>query len=329
MNMLDLSTNAKHFADKLDLSIIIVNYNTGGLTIDCIKSISKFTKGIDFEIVLVDNGSTDDSISSFKSLKLNNLKLIESKKNLGFGGGNNLGLKHATGRYILYLNSDTLLLENSLEKMTNWMDKNPQAGGATCKITFNDNSPQANGGSTPNLFRVFLWATFLDDLPLIYNLFGSYHPNPSAKFLSNSKKPVQQDWIIGAFLLVRREVIEKVGGFDDSIFMYGEDVEYSYRIRKAGFSLWYFPDTKIIHYGSASTNSEVVNFSGKSTGKKNAILGEFEGLKAFYKKHYSKLSYMNLLICLRLAAIFRIIMFGIIKRQPQAVKIYAEAYKTI
>jgi GT2 family glycosyltransferase len=327
--MLDLSTNAKHFADKLDLSIIIVNYNTKDLTIDCIKSVNKFTKGITFEIILVDNASSDDSIPSLKKLNLKNLKIIESKKNLGFGGGNNLGIKHATGKYILYLNSDTLFEENSLEKIIKWMDENPQPGGATCKLKFKDNSPQANGGSTPNLLRVFLWATFLDDIPGIYNIFGSYHPNPNAKFFKDQKKPIEQDWIIGAFLLVRKEVVDKVGGFDDSIFMYGEDVEYSYRIKKAGFSLWYLPFTKIIHYGSASTNSETVTFPGNITGKRNAILGEFEGLKAFYKKHYSKLSYMNLLICLRFAAIFRIIMFGIIKRQSQAIKIYAEAYREI
>lgn len=316
--------------NMFDLSVIIVNYNTKELTIDCVRSVYKYTKDISFEIILVDNASSDGTVSSLKKLKLKNLKIIESSTNLGFGGGNNKALQISRGKYILFLNSDTLLFENTLGKLVSWMKKNPDAGALGCALLDKNKRLQTNGGDFPTPLRVFLWATFLDDIPGFSRIFGSYHLSVEIP-ISNTiyKYDHQQDWISGALLLIRKEVAAQVGGFDDDIFMYGEDVEYSYRIKKEGWEVWYTPTTKIIHFGSSSSTGETVNFMGSTVGKKDAILSELSGLKSFYKKHYSSFDYGLLLVFLKIATILRIVVFGIIGNQGSAIKIYVEAYKTV
>lgn len=307
-----------------DLSVVIINFNTPQLTLECIESVRKFTKGINYEIILIENG-TESPI-----LKYKDIKIIRNKKNVGFGGANNQGIKTSIGRYILFLNSDTLLIENSLQKMVDWMDHHPKSGAVSSTLLYKNNKLQTNGGDFPNLFRTFMWASFLDDIPGIANIFGSYHATVEIPISNNVYKRVhQQDWISGAVFMIRHEILEKVGGFDDDIFMYGEDVEYSYRIKKAGWEIWYLPITKIIHYGSASSTGETVTFIGSSQGKKNSIVSEFKGLKKFYEKHYPKWQYGVLQLILKKAAILRIFVFGIIGRQGSAIKIYANAYREI
>lgn len=307
---------------SIDLSVIVVNYNTKKITLECINSVRKFTKNINYEIIVIDNASAE------KFPKSRNYKLITNSSNVGFGGANNQGIKAAKGRYVLFLNSDTILIENSFEKIINWINKRPDIGAATTALIDKNKHLQTNGGNSPNLCRIFLWATFLDDIPGISKIFGSYHLTVEVP-LSNDiyKSSHELDWVAGAVLLVKSEVINMVGGFDNDIFMYGEDVEYCYRIRKGGWKIWYFADTKIVHLGSASSAGDVVNFSGTTIGKESGIIGEFRGLQAFYKKHYPKWHYLLLSFTLKLAAILRILLFGIMRGQRPALKIYAEAFK--
>lgn len=305
-------------ARMVDVSIIIVSYNTKKLLLDCVSSIKKHTKVVAYEVIVVDNASTDGSVAALRDLRIKNhdLRIIENKKNLGFAAANNQGIKKATGRYILLLNSDTKLTEDAISKMVGWMDQHPRVGVATCTLTNAEGSLQATGGSFPTLFKVSLWATFLDDFPLVDDIFGSYHPHTPSFFTRSDffEKEHGQDWVTGAFFLVRRKTQKEVGFLDEQFFMYVEEVDYCFRAKKKGWGIWYVPITKIIHLGGAST--------------KGSILGEFVGLTKFYRKHKSNWQYPILLVLLRLAAFLRIIVFGILGRQKEAVRIYAKALAT-
>lgn len=309
----------------LDLSIIVINYNTKKMTLECIESVRKFTKNIEYEIILIENSTDQNEVLNLNS---KDIKSIRNEINVGFGKANNQGVEVAQGKYVLFLNSDTLLVENSLFEMVKWMKDHPKAGAITCKLLYKNRKVQTAGGNFPTLFKVFMWATFLDDIPGISRIFGSYHLSADVPISKDMYKyEHQQDWISGAVFLSTTEILKKVGGFDDDIFMYGEDVELSYRIKKAGHQIWYVPATKIIHFGSASSSGESVNFLGTTFGKRNAILNEFKGLKAFYIKHYPKFYLSILKLILMKAAILRIIVFGIIGRQSEAIKIYGEALR--
>lgn len=286
----------------IDLSIIIVSYNTKKLTVNCLRSIRRFAKGISYEVIIVDNGSTDGSVEVIKKLPSyqTTMQLIANKENRGFAAANNQGIKIAQGRYILLLNSDTKLLENTFYEMVSWMDNNPRVGIATCQLINPDGSIQATGGYFPNLGRLFLWATFLDDLPGVAEIFGSFHPHtPSfwtrSKFYTNKR---ELDWVTGAFFLIRKEVVKDVGILDEDFFMYVEELEYCLRAKKQGWKVFFVPKTRVIHYGGASGTRE------------GTILGEYRGLKTFYSKHYP-----SLLIFLRFLLLFasfvRILVFGI------------------
>ena len=156
----------------MDLSIIIVSFNTKKLLTSCIKSIQEYTKGINFEIIVVDNDSKDGSSEAAKNL---GATVIKNSKNLGFAGANNQGFKISRGRYVLFLNSDTEIHDNVLGEITNWMDLNPKAGIATCGLKNKDGSLQATGGYFPTLSRVFSWMT-IQDLPFVDSIIKPFHP---------------------------------------------------------------------------------------------------------------------------------------------------------
>src|SRR3989344_2315166 len=279
-----------------DISIVIVSFNTKNLTKSCVESVLKYTRGVNLEIIIVDNASTDGSVEEIQKFtkKQKETHLLKNRKNLGFGGGNNLGMKRAKGKYILLLNSDTKLHEDSISKMVQWMDNNNNVGMSTCKLTNPNGTTQANGGFFPTLPRLLLWTTFLDDLPLVGQLFGSYHMNTKGIMGDNSsyEKTHPQDWISGAFMMLRRTVFENMGGFRKDIFMYAEDVK--------------FIDT--------------------SMGKESSILGEFKGLSLFYKIHFPM--YQSVArILLKFGALLRIIVFGFFLGQKPAIRIYAKAFQ--
>ncbi len=289
-----------------DISIIIVSFNTKKLLLDCLSSLKKYTKEVRYEVIVVDNGSEDGSTEAVEKLK--GVKLIKNKDNLGFSKANNQGIKKANGRYVLLLNSDTQLVEDSLTKMVLWMDGHQNIGVVSCKLVNTNGSIQATGGSFPTLGRIFLWASFLDDLPFIGSIFGSYHPK-QGQYYENEH---QQDWVTGAFLLTRSEVVKKVGDLDEIFFMYGEDVEFCLRVVKSGWQVWYTPLTRIVHLGSKSTE--------------RSILGEFNGLHTIYQKHFPLWQYPILLLLTKFGAFLRIILFGILGRRWEALKIYAKAF---
>ncbi len=302
----------------MDLSIIIPSYNTKDLITSCVKSIIKHTSGLKYEIIVVDNASTDKSVEVLKKQK--KVNLIENNKNLGFAGANNIGYKESKGEYILFLNSDTLLRNNLLKEMIDWMKKNPDVGAASCTLKNSDGSLQATGGYFPTLTRVIAWMFFLDDIPGVNMFIKSFHPmgNKSPiKNISFYKKEREIDWLTGAFMLTRKNILDKLKGpWDESYFMYTEDVDICYRIKRSGHKIMYLPRWDITHLGGASGTKE------------STILSEFRGVKRFYNKFYPKWQYPILRFLLKTGSLGRIIIFGILEGLNSA-KIYAKAFKKI
>lgn len=294
-----------------DLSIVIVSYNTKKLLASCLESLVDQTREISYEVIVVDNGSTDGTVEELKKQKKENKNLtaIFNKQNVGFAKANNQGIKRAEGRFILLLNSDTKFTKNTLLSMVLFMEKKEKAGVATCKLVNPDGTLQPTGGNFPDLLRVLLWATLLDDIPGISLILGSYHPHAFGLWYKGER---QVDWVTGAFLLARKEVFDKQGGLDEDFFMYGEDVEFCLRTKKAGWQVWHNPKTSIVHLGGASSETRAP-----------AILGEFRGLKKLYQKHYPAWQLGVLRLFLALGALVRIPLFAIISRQKA--KIYVEA----
>lgn len=254
----------------MDLSIIIVNYKTQKLTLQTLASVYKAQapKG-KVEVILVDNGSNDGTPAIVRS-KFPQVKVIEASDNLGFAGGNNLGLRLAKGRYRLLLNSDTLAEPETLVKMVEFMDQNPQVGLATCRVEL------LNGQIDPASHRGFPtpWAS------LTYYLGWDKFYHQTDKDL---KTVHEIDCPVGAFFFIRREALRQVGLLDERFFMYGEDIDLAFRIKQAGWKIMYVPITKITHLKGASG----INKPDKTIRLKTTR-AFFEAMKLFYNKHYRR-----------------------------------------
>ena len=274
------------------LSIIIISFNTSEITINCLKSIfqDKGLKEIPYEIIIIDNDSKDDSVSQIKklksSLKIKNfeLKIIENKFNGGFGKANNQGIKIANGNYVLLLNSDTIILHSAISQTLNWLCSHPESSICTAQLLNKDKTIQASGGFFPNLLNVFTWCLNLDDLPLFNKIVKPFHPH-TPNFYTHDNfylKDHQQDWVTGAFMMIRSSHLKPVSGFDENYFMYGEEVELSYRIKKQNpkFQTWYLIGPQIIHLGGASAQNRI-----------DPLINEYRGILSFFKKHKSNFQY--------------------------------------
>lgn len=255
----------------MDLSIIIVSYNTAELLKNCIESVYKTYPKDKLEIFVVDNGSSDGSPAMIKK-SFRDVILIESKKNLGFSKANNLAIKRAVGQYILLLNPDTIVTKDSLNKCVQYMDKHGDVGILGCKVLLPDGRLDvACRRSFPTPSVSFYRMTGLSKLFPKNRLFGQYN----LTYLDENET-YEVDSIVGAFMLVRRKVIELVGMLDEDYFMYGEDIDWCYRIKQAGWKVTYYHEAVIYHY------------KGASGGKKDPrIIREFyRAMRLFYEKHY-------------------------------------------
>lgn len=236
--------------NEIDVSVIIVSFNTREVTLECLRSVYEQTKHIAFETIVVDNASHDGSPNAIAE-NFPQVRLVHNEVNLGFAAANNQGMKLARGRYVLLLNSDTVVLDSAIEKTVSFADAQARAGIVTCRAYWDD------GRQQPNCFR------YLRLSGLLLRLFVPGRLMYKSKILGreryidqcyNEVKSVEA--VAGCYMLVRREVVQQVGGFDESFFMFGEDAEWCHRIRKVGWSILYFPGARIIHYGGKSTTSE-------------------------------------------------------------------------
>ncbi|MBU2578006.1 glycosyltransferase family 2 protein [Patescibacteria group bacterium] len=291
---------------KPKLSIIILSWNTKELLRQCIESVisdqlSAARKKPATEIIVVDNGSTDGSIEYIRELIT--IKLIENKENLGFSRGNNIGIKEAQGEYIMLLNSDTIVKEESIDKMIEYLDFHPEVDIVGPKLLNKDGTSQANCGRFP-------------DLDVAFVMLFKEHLGGSGYVRCSPEKSGFVDWMMGAAIMARKKVFEKIGGLDEAIFMYMEEVEWFYRARKAGFKAYFLKESEIIHLGRGSAKS----------GKKDPILNIYKGIIHYYKKHKSFFELIILRLMLKLKAIMALTV-GYLKNDNYLKETYGEAFK--
>lgn len=232
-----------------DLSVIIVNYNNRNFLEDCLNSVFHTTHKASLEVILVDNYSADDSVELVKK-NWPAVRVIENQANLGFGRANNQGLKVSQGRYALLLNTDTVVKEGALDRLVEFLDAHPEAGACGPKLLNVDGTPQHQGG----LFGRRFWL---------------------------SPEPVAVDYVIAAAIMVRREVLDKVGGLDENFFFSNEDLDWCRRIRQAGWQVCFVPQAEIIHFGGYT----ISKFNQKT------FIEGFRGGLYFCRKHYGLFIY--------------------------------------
>lgn len=231
------------------VSIIIINWNTRDILLDCLKSVFEQTREIPYEVIVVDNASSDDSVQRVK-LEFPQVILIENKDNRGFAAANNQAMQVAKGRYVLLLNSDTIVLDGAVQKTVSFADQYPDAAVVGCKVLNPDKTLQPTCFMFPSLLNMFLSSTYL------YKIF------PRSCFFGRERMTWwdrddvrEVEVITGCFMLVRREAIEQVGMMDESFFMYAEETDWCYRFKKAGWRLLFTPDAQIIHLGGQSSKA--------------------------------------------------------------------------
>ncbi len=302
----------------MDLTVIIVNYNVKHFLEQCIHSVLKSLERIKGEVIVIDNNSVDGSCQMLRE-KFPHIKLIENKDNLGFSKANNQGIRIARGRYVLLLNPDTIVQEDTFRKCYDFMETHPDAGSLGVKMidgkgNFLPESKRSLPTPKVSFFKIFgLSALFPKS-----KIFGRYHLGYLDK---NTIHKI--DVLPGAFMFLRRSVLEQVGILDESFFMYGEDIDLSYRIKLAGFENYYFPDTTIIHYKGESTKKGSINY----------VIVFYKAMIIFARKHFSLRNarlfslLINMAIYLRASvSILRRLFFSGITPLIDAILIYTGFY---
>ncbi len=269
--------------NKTDLSIIIVSFNVKKLLLNCLESVykSKPTRS-NWQVIVVDNASTDNSISEVKN-KYPQVEILESKTNLGFSAANNLGVQYAKGKFILFLNPDTLINNSAIQKSLRFIQLNPRIGGLTCKVSLPNGSLDYSchrGFPTP--WNSFCYFTGLSKLFPHSKLFSGY----SATYL-NISKIHEIDCCSGVFLIVRKQAGDMINWWDEDYFWNGEDIEFCYQLKEKGWKIYFYPEVKITHFkGSSSglwkTGKTKVTKEVRIQSTKSAS----EAMRIFYKKHY-------------------------------------------
>jgi GT2 family glycosyltransferase len=256
----------------LDLSIIIVNWNTRDLLRDCLRSVYESEGDFAFEVIVVDNCSNDGSAEMVRK-EFPEVHLIESDTNAGYACANNLGLRRLQARYYLLLNPDTVLPLHALEQMVAFMDAQPEAGMAGPKLVMADGSLDlACRRSFPTPENSFYKLFGLSRLFPNSERFGQYN----LTYLDPDEM-AEVDSVVGAFLMVRREVVEQVGVLDEEYFMYAEDLDWALRAKQAGWKVYYYPEVTVLHYK-------------RQASEQNRRRAQFEFWRAmyiFYNKHYA------------------------------------------
>lgn len=297
-----------------DLSIIIISFNTKAITLKCLETIDTSLKGeksFTTEVILYENASSDDTGEAVQTFIKNHpptknltYKFFQGEKNLGFGGGNNEAVKKSNGKYVLFLNSDIEVLDDAIKKIFGFFissENDFQILGA--KLFNPDMSIQTSCGPEYDIW------TMIPYLFLRGDHFGLTRWSPD--------KIKEVDWVMGAAFMMSRQGFDLLGGFDEKIFMYAEEIDLMMRAKKMGMKIGFFPASHFIHLGSASSGS-----------KKKPIINTFVGFDFLYKKHYSSLERTLLGIMLKSKS-YICIVAGKILNKPELIETYVEALKKI
>ena len=230
----------------MDISIIIVTWNTKNLLQKCLDSIYKTIHDITFEVIVIDNASEDDTVVMLRG-NFPHITLLKNSQNLGFGAANNQGLQIMRGRYALLLNSDTVLTIHAVEELFAFMETHPESAMACGQLLNSDGSKQNSIASFPSLL------TLMTNMPLLEYLFPKRYP--SKRY--NYEKPIEVDSGIGACLLVRKKAIDEVGMFDERYFFFFEETDWAYQMKKAGWKIFHIPTAFIYHFQGQSIGRNV------------------------------------------------------------------------
>ena len=257
----------------MTLSIVIVNYNTERLLRSCLESVYAGANGTPLDIWVVDNNSRDNSVAMLKSL-FPMVRVIQNSSNVGFSRANNVVISQSRSDFILLLNPDTLIIDDAIERVVKFMKEHPEVGIAGCKVLNRDGTLQlACRRSIPTPEVAFYRVTGLSKL--------FPRSRVMAKYNMTYESPDQMhevDAVSGAFLMIRRKVVEEIGPLDERFFMYGEELDWCLRTKRAGWSVMYYPEAQIVHYKGEST---------KYNSRKAAI--EFHrAMYLFHRKHFAK-----------------------------------------
>jgi len=284
----------------MDLSIIIVNWNVSNLLRQCLKSIFLFVRDIDFEVIVIDNNSYDGSIQMLNSLTFehNNLQVIFNKENAGFSKANNQGLAMARGKYVLFMNPDMEMVENTPLKLLRYMEDSPTVAACACQLQYGDGHRQPNIKRDPKL---------LSQIWILYKLHHFLKPWFLKKYLAKDfdyTREQEVEQIMGAFVFIRREIIKKIGGWSEDYFIWWEDLDLCKQLRKMGEKIMYLPDTRVIHYESRSFNQQMSLIKQKRFNR---------GLLIYFKKYHNwfscfllKLVALDSLMLAWLAQLFKV-----------------------
>ncbi len=253
----------------MDLSVVIVNYQTFELTRNTVNSILKYDYPFSYEILVVDNASGDDSLSKLQDYFGDKVEFIASPSNSGFAAGNNLALSVAKGEYVLLLNSDTVVWENTLEDIYNYMESHSDVGASGCRVLLeNGDLDKACKRTFPNVKNSF---------------FRLFHiPNKSKDDNYNldnlpDDEVYEIDCLTGAFMFIRKDALDEIGFLDETFFMYGEDIDLCFRIKEAGWKIVYYGKSKITHLKGASSKKQ----------KSKLIYEFYRAMYIYYKKHHA------------------------------------------
>jgi len=258
------------------LSVIIVNYNVKYYLEQCLEAVRRASQGLQIEVVVVDNLSTDGSIPYLRE-RFPEVTFIENKENVGFARANNQAIRMSAGKYVLLLNPDTIVAEHTLSDFIRFMDSHPEAGGAGAYMLRTDGTfaPESRRG-LPTPFVAFCKMSGLAALLPQSRVFGRYY----MRYL-NENEVNEIEIISGACMLLRREALDKVGLLDEDFFMYGEDIDLSYRILKGGYKNYFLP-TRMLHYKGESTEKSSFRYTYTF----------YQAMRLFFRKHYAHYSFL-------------------------------------
>ena len=272
------------------LTVIIVNYNVKHFLEQCLISVFRASQNIDLEVFVVDNASVDGSVEMVQK-KFPQVQIIKNKKNVGFSKANNQAIKISQGKYVLLLNPDTIVQEDTFLKCIDFMEKHPEAGALGIKmIDGSGNFLPESKRSLPTPWVAFYKIFGLSKLFPKNKKFGKYH----LTYLDKNQNH-EVEVLSGAFMLIRKSVLNEIGLLDEDYFMYGEDVDLSYRIQKAGYKNYYFAESQIIHFKGESTKK----------GSLNYVLVFYKAMLIFAKKHFSKGNISLFMFLIQTAVYFR------------------------
>lgn len=291
----------------MHLSIITINFKKPLLTIACIASVyatyQTFFEKNEFELLIVDNFSQDDSVAvlekEIKKQKYRNVSVLAHKENNGFGGGNNFGVQHAQGEYLLFLNNDTIV-GKGIDTMLSFLSEHPEIGIVGGPLQNPHDGQQSSAGKFYSVWRVIL-------LLLGLQRFG---------LDASPIKLAKVDWVKGALLMMRKAFFEKLGGFDEKIFMYTEDMELCFRATKMGKSVWFYPDVQVVHEDQGSSNRTF------------AIVHIYQGIIYFYQKHQSAFALGVVKLLLQIKAVV-LVSLGKVIKNSYLVSTYEKALNVI